>query len=923
MEEKRTTASPRKQEDDIGSFQGNVGSDLLLASLDVVAGAIPLHSLPAAGMAVKAAIRVTDMCQQLQGSLDQVDNLRKRIRGLSFIMVQELSRRGIREVTDSLKRDIEQFQNDLGYIEKKLRGISKQPSFLAIFFKNGNKEALQQCLRKVDGSLSHFELPQIPNDTVLRKLENDIRAYCRPLQETSENTGKFIKDIKALLQISEPAAQPCIEFATQKTPFPRCSHTLRGCDKLVNVLADKVKTRLARNDQVLVALLGPGGMGKTSVALAVMNHQSVRDRFIDSCRFWVPCAKAESVPLLLDTLHYSLCITRRTDDTLKDILIELESPSGKSQPHRILLLDGFETPWNLDDQEEIKHILGSLQKVPRLSLFITMRASQPPADHRWDTEYIQPLDPEASAKTYTDIYNEAGKQSQLPELLDAIGHIPLAINLIANYAKSNEKTPSAMLDVWGREGTGISTLETGHIDKLMERSMKLSIESPLMKSSPDAFKVLVLLTLFPAVVPTAHLQQFWMPPSVNWLDAFGVLDGAGLIQREDDSVSVIPAIRTYLVHSNLIPQPILHEFQEHILRVCCSLLSQHSSSPGNPSFKDDKEFISSEVDNFQGILLSATTDLDAPTSPELLDALLTLSLHHRWTRPRLDLIKHALAFFERVQNDKYIAECLACYAEMYRGLNMYAEAIGKALQAREKFIAIHDSSSAAHCLLRIVNFKMFSDISFEEYDSIIRQAQSEYGPDAFGQALCSFYLGRIHSQVDNRSDARLHLETAKTKLEELGKPFELAYCLQSLATIYCYQVYRADPAFPPSKKSLSIASELANQALDVAYQCDYANLIADVLQTFCMILKENGLYEDALRNAREACKIFNSIGNPLGVAQVCFDYGRILLQMNEFKGAKDAFQKALTVYEGIDADNSRKLVCQNILEEIETLGDYV
>jgi len=107
------------------------------------------------------------------------------------------------------------------------------------------------------------------------------------------------------------------------------------------VIADIVPLLTAEGSP-RIAILGPGGMGKTSVALAIMEHPDVQARFNDR-RFWVPCVEATSPSLFLDILAGSLRVTPATDDLLFDITTELRASSDP----RVILLDNFETPWDL------------------------------------------------------------------------------------------------------------------------------------------------------------------------------------------------------------------------------------------------------------------------------------------------------------------------------------------------------------------------------------------------------------------------------------------------------------------------------------------------------------------------------------------------------------------------------------------------
>ena len=91
-----------------------------------------------------------------------------------------------------------------------------------------------------------------------------------------------------------------------------------------------------------LALLGLGGIGKTSTALAVLHHSDIASRF-ESRRFWVPCVKAKSVEEFESTLHAAIIGARDTSNARSDVMFYL-----KTLPSALIILDNFETPWSIE-----------------------------------------------------------------------------------------------------------------------------------------------------------------------------------------------------------------------------------------------------------------------------------------------------------------------------------------------------------------------------------------------------------------------------------------------------------------------------------------------------------------------------------------------------------------------------------------------
>ena len=89
-----------------------------------------------------------------------------------------------------------------------------------------------------------------------------------------------------------------------------------------------------------ICILGPGGMGKTSVSLAVVELPLIKERFPSGNLVWVPCIEATSATLFLEILCIQLQVPGDKQVTLEKIFSELDA----SKQPRLILLDNFETP---------------------------------------------------------------------------------------------------------------------------------------------------------------------------------------------------------------------------------------------------------------------------------------------------------------------------------------------------------------------------------------------------------------------------------------------------------------------------------------------------------------------------------------------------------------------------------------------------
>jgi GTPase SAR1 family protein len=113
-----------------------------------------------------------------------------------------------------------------------------------------------------------------------------------------------------------------------------------------------------------VAIMGPGGMGKTSLALAALHHPNIEAEY--PRRHFVSCESATSGPELISILGSHLGLGQ-SSQLSKDIFSHFLN-SGPV----VLVLDNLETPWEPSStRAKVEDFLSLLTDVPQLALIVS------------------------------------------------------------------------------------------------------------------------------------------------------------------------------------------------------------------------------------------------------------------------------------------------------------------------------------------------------------------------------------------------------------------------------------------------------------------------------------------------------------------------------------------------------------------------
>jgi tetratricopeptide (TPR) repeat protein len=670
-------------------------------------------------------------------------------------------------------------------------------------------------------------------------------------------------------------------------------------------IVEDIVHRMCNSERPRIAILGQGGIGKTSVAYAVMNSPQVVEHF-HTKRFWVPCVQANSPSRLLDIMVKNLNITQNTSDALQDIISELNATPAP----RAILFDNFETAWDQEQQSEVQRILRSLDAVSHLSILLTMRSKTPPAtDINWHTEQLFPLDAEMARLVYVKIHAKAEADIALDALLLELGYVPLAITLMATLGTASGFMPTDLLETWKHEGTNMLSHSLDP-NRSMNRSIGLSVNSPLMKAYPHALSVLTTLAMLPGGADRTLLVQIF-PLSTNIAGAVAAITQSALAEDRPatGSIHVHSLIRTYM----LTYHPLDDETRGLVHQAFYQILSEHTSKPGDAKFSEDVRALATHESNIYTILLDAARN---GGNQVVLDALLSFSWYQCWTRPNKETIDYTVQLARDAQSKRHLAEGLLCRGQIYQQLDCYPDAAIAIKEARQLFLEVDDRRRAAECLLKLgeaYSYQLLLDL----YGEAVRLAQKEFQilGDKLGIAESLRYVGMYLWKTRQILAAQQALDNSRQQFEDLRHPLGIAHCRAWSSRVYL-ELKQYPEACDAALDALPVFRNLGDK--DAIVRC----LIRLTRALKPMLEGSSGsermvIHERALKAIKEGLEVGLVQGRPLAIGQLYEELGDICRLQGTQDTAREAYQQALGYYKRISHDQGGTLRCQSNLRTID------
>ncbi|KAJ7135126.1 hypothetical protein C8R46DRAFT_1325918, partial [Mycena filopes] len=417
-----------------------------------------------------------------------------------------------------------------------------------IFFRQGELGALlKSCKAELQHELAFFSITTV----------NMIADMQKKAEAKHQEVLNIIETLSSSDSASSISKMYSGSFAssTSISMLPASTQILHGRE---SELADILK--LFDQGTPRIAILGAGGMGKTSLATAVLHEETIAGRYTQY-RFFIPCDKAGSTAELaaLIGVHLGLKPAR---DMARAVLQHLSQ-----SPPSLLVLDNLETLWEPAELcKEIEEFLSLLTDITTLSLMVTMRGAERPSKVQWTRPFLLPLRPlaqVAAQKVFEDIADDGHFLEEVNQVLQLTDNVPLAISLLAHLVDA--EGCSMVLSRWQTEKT--SVISDGHDKRSnMELSISLSLSSPRITCIPDARDLLSLMAILPDGLSDAELQQAKFPLR-NILGCKDALVRTALAYIDEHKrLKVLVPIREYMQKlrppTDRMIKPLLCHFQE-------------------------------------------------------------------------------------------------------------------------------------------------------------------------------------------------------------------------------------------------------------------------------------------------------------------------------------------------------------------------
>ena len=696
------------------------------------------------------------------------------------------------------------------------------------------------------------------------------------------------------MEVTESTVSPRDTPFGELPPFPKACF---GRDELVEEIV-----YIAASLEP-IALIGAAGIGKTSIALTVLNHSRVKQRFGDNRRF----IRCEEFPA--SCTHFLARLSKATG-------ADVENPEDLSalrpflsSREIILFLDNAESI--LDPQgthaREIYAVVEQLSCFSNICLGITSRISTVPP--RCKRLAIPTLSVESACEIFYGIHNK-GRSNIVRDFVERLDFHALSITLLATTASYNMWDYAQLAKEWETHRTQV--LRTDYNESLAA-TIELTLASPTFRklcTSPtfsrirkflpspmfrtlslDARELLGIVAFFPQGIDENNLD--WLFPTIpdrkNILNKFCVLS---LTHRTGGFITMLAPIRDYFSPRDPKSSPLLCAVKDNYF----SRLSV-DVNPDSPKFKEAR-WITSEDVNVEH-LLDVFTSIDSE-SDEVWDACDHFMSHLYWHKPRQTVLRAKIESLPDVHPSKP--------GHLFRLSRLFAS-VGNPVEQKRLLIhtlklerARQNGDRVARTLMDLSDANRMLGL-LEEGIQQVKEALGIYERSGHttGQTKCLNDLARLLFD-DKQLDAAMEAASRAIRLlPQKGQEFQVCQSHRVLGNIY------------RSKGKRDKAIHHYGLALVVAAPFNWHHQLFWIHHSLALLYFD----EDGLDGAHVHIKRAKShaVDNSYNLGRAMEVQAQIWYRQRRFRDATSEALRAKKIYEQLGAMNDAKS-CRALLRNI-------
>ncbi|KZS94235.1 hypothetical protein SISNIDRAFT_485152 [Sistotremastrum niveocremeum HHB9708] len=422
------------------------------------------------------ALLIIEVTEGVRTCKTEVQRLRKYIVELINVIINESTNQK-EPHSPQVLYNIESLQDKLAKIHDKVKTMNKGSYLKRILSQADDNEQLIRFNQELKHALRIFDVQQ--NITIHHNLAqqdalshrrqssmmDSIKEYHATCMQTIQRT--MSPDLCSSPTSMEPGSplSPMSPFGSSRSPslpltigsmddghlaylppFPKIFHGREHeVSKLVSTLSEPAPAR--------IAILGPPGIGKSSLARAVLHHSSVASSYLNR-RLLVDARDANNEVDLLAAVADGLKISW---EPVHDVHQRIMAVLGDQTLRTLLILDNIDLSWKkAETRQEVENLLQMFASAPNMSLIVTLGGRERPLGPLWSRPFLPPLGPlneEAARETFASIADTQPDDPYLDDLLRALGYHPTLVTQMANLAQF--ESSSSLLARWQNEQTSM------------------------------------------------------------------------------------------------------------------------------------------------------------------------------------------------------------------------------------------------------------------------------------------------------------------------------------------------------------------------------------------------------------------------------------------------------------------------------------